>query len=227
MNWFELVFHSDHMAAQTSPESTLLALLLAFLCGQIIGWAYLWTHNSLSYSQSFTASLVVMPVLVALMMILMSGSMMIAFGLLAVFAVVRFRNVLKDTRDTTFILWGIVEGMAIGTGRRSVAVVGVIVVSIVMAYLRVSTFGSRSAHDVVLNLLFPLTDTTQLQPVLRRHSHRIQVAASRKMTDDAWSHSYRLWLRDPLRSGELQQELESIEGVSNVDIFVQDASMEV
>ena len=48
----------------------------------------------------------------------------IAFGLLAVFAVVRFRNVLKDTRDTTFILWAIVQGMGAGTYRYATTIIG-------------------------------------------------------------------------------------------------------
>ena len=180
MNWVDLVFYNDAMVMQPGPETTLLALLLAFLCGQVVGWIYLWTHNSLSYSQSFTASLVVLPVLVSLLMILMAGSMMVAFGLLAVFAVVRFRNVLKDTRDTTFVLWAIVEGMAIGTGRRSVAVVGLAVVSILIVYLRVSLFGQRTMHDVVLNLLVGENDASALTPLLKRHSHRVQLAGSRR-----------------------------------------------
>ena len=92
------------------PEGSLFLLILAFVIGQVIGWTYMYTHRVLSYSQTFTASLVVLPVLVALMMMLMSGSVIIAFGLLAVFAVVRFRNVLKDTRDTCYVLWAIVEG---------------------------------------------------------------------------------------------------------------------
>ncbi len=49
---------------------------------------------------------------------------MIAFGLLAVFGMIRFRNVLKDTRDTTFILWTVMEGMTVGTMRFSTALVG-------------------------------------------------------------------------------------------------------
>ena len=79
-----------------------------------IGWLYQVTHRTMSYSQTFVSSLVVMPPLVALMMHLMAGNMVIAFGLLAVFAIVRFRNVLKDTRDTTFILWAIIEGVSVG-----------------------------------------------------------------------------------------------------------------
>ena len=79
------------------------------------------THVGLSYSQMFVASLVVVPTLVALTMALMSGDIVIAFGLLAVFAIVRFRNVLKDTRDTTFVMWAILEGMAAGTMRDGLA----------------------------------------------------------------------------------------------------------
>jgi hypothetical protein len=69
-----------------------------------------------------------MPVLVSLMMMLMSGSVFIAFGLLAVFAVVRFRNVLKDTRDASFVLWAIVEGMAVGTRQESIALISVVII---------------------------------------------------------------------------------------------------
>ena len=94
MNWSDLLWLGDR-GAVTPIESIVLSLLLAFVIGQIIGWVYMATHTTPSYSSSFVASLVVLPVIVSLMMVLMSGSLMIAFGLLAVFAVVRFRNVLE------------------------------------------------------------------------------------------------------------------------------------
>ena len=84
--WIDLLLHSDSDATG-SPQNTVFLLMLAFVVGQVIGWTYMFTHRVLSYSQTFTASLVVLPVLVAFMMMLMAGSMFIAFGLLAVFAV--------------------------------------------------------------------------------------------------------------------------------------------
>src|SRR3954463_7889851 len=84
-----------------SSEAVLLSLLVAFCVGHVVAWVYVWTHEGLSYSRMFAASLLAMPVIVALVMLLMAGNLIIAFGLLAVFTVVRFRNVLKDTRDTT------------------------------------------------------------------------------------------------------------------------------
>jgi hypothetical protein len=184
----------------------------------------MYTHRVLSYSQTFTASLVVPPVLVALMMMLMSGSVIIAFGLLAVFAVVRFRNVLKDTRDTCYVLWAIVEGMAVGTRQESTAIIGAVLVVSISFYLRLTQFGSRQRYDVVLNLL--CAADANLSPVLKRHSRKVQLAASRKVGDDM-DMSYRLQLRDPSRSHDLQAELESTQGVQRVSLFMREDESEV
>src|SRR6056297_1310075 len=127
-----LLFQGDYGGAARGPETVAFVLLLAFLIGQFVGWIYMWTHHGLSYSRTFVASLVVIPVLVSLMLLLMAGSVVVAFGLMAVFAVVRFRNVLKDTRDTTFILWAITEGLGIGTLRYSTSLIAALGVALVL-----------------------------------------------------------------------------------------------
>ncbi len=228
--WWDLLLYSDAAPIHSTPRSTILALLLAFLIGQLIGWVYMWTHKVLSYSQSFTASLVILPVLVALMMKLMSGSMLIAFGLLAVFAVVRFRNVLKDTRDTTYVLWAIVEGMAVGTLQPSTAVVAAGIIAAIMIYLRVTQFGSRQNYDVVVNICFvgdPRSHEGIIPPILSRHALNSQLATTRTLDVDRIDMSYRVVLRDPTRARELQAELESAGGVENVSVFVREDESEV
>jgi hypothetical protein len=223
-DWLNLILNSGFDSIG-GPESTLFLLLLAFIIGQVIGWTYMYTHRVLSYSQTFTASLVVLPVLVALMMMLMSGSVIIAFGLLAVFAVVRFRNVLKDTRDTCYVLWSIVEGMAVGTRQESTAVIGAIVVVAISFYLRLTQFGSRQRYDVVLNLL--CAADANLSAVLKRHSRRVQLAGSPRKVGDDMDVSYRLQLRDPSRSDDLHAELEQTDGVKRVSLFMREDESEV
>src|SRR6476469_6210987 len=108
MNGFlDSLMGNDLATGAGGPEGALLVLLLAFCIGHIIAWVYMWTHSGMSYSQMFTSSLLVMPVLVALVMVLLSSNILFALGLLAVFSMIRFRNVLKDTRDTTFVFWAI------------------------------------------------------------------------------------------------------------------------
>jgi len=225
----ELLFYGDAGPQTDGPWTAALILLMSFCIGHIIGWVYMLTHRGLSYSQSFTASLVVVPVIVALIMTLMTGDIVIAFGLLAVFAVVRFRNVLKDTRDTTFILWAIVQGMAVGTLRFSTALIGCLCVAIVFLYLRMTSFGGRHRYDVILSLHVAGEAglLARLKETLGRHSARTEMASQRHLSDEMVDLSYRLLLRDPSRSQELLMELEATEGIAHVSLYHREDESEV
>ncbi len=225
-----LLFNADVGSAGYGPETVLFVLLLSFVIGQFVGWIYMWTHRGLSYSQTFVASLVVIPVIVSVMMLLMAGSIIVAFGLLAVFAVVRFRNVLKDTRDTTFILWAIMEGLAVGTQRFSTALTGALGVAVALLYLRLTAFGSRRRYDAVLTLQVtgdPAEGLSKLKGILRSHSSRIHLMAERQQPDARLDLSYRLLLRDPARTGELRSALERNDGFENVTLSIQEDDLEI
>ena len=227
--WMDMFQHGDFNTTSGGVWTPLLCLLLAFVLGHVIGWVYMLTHSNLSYSRMFTASLVAIPVIVALVMILMAGNIFIAFGLLAVFAVVRFRNVLKDTRDTTFILWAIVMGMAVGTQRFGTAVLGCLCVGLVYIYLRFTSFGSRHRYDVVLSLHWAgeSSAANALKPILHRHSVRAQLASQRGGGEDGLDLSYRLLLRDPSRSRELLAELQATEGIAHASLYLREDESEV
>ena len=229
MNLLEMLRFGD---PSISPpvETVVLSLLLGFVLGQIIGWVYMATHTTPSYSSSFVASLVVLPVIVALMMILMSGSLFIAFGLLAVFAVVRFRNVLKDTRDTTYVLWAIVEGMAVGTFRYSTALVGAGCVVLVLLYLWLTEFGVRHRFDAALSVSVPVDMTgvrEKLEQILHRFSDRTILTGERLSADARNILSYRLLLRDPARRGELRAQLASAGDIQELSFYLQDDESEL
>ena len=210
-------------------QTALLVLLMAFVVGHIVSWVYMWTHSGMSYSQMFTASLLVMPVLVALVMMLMASNVLIALGLLAVFAMIRFRNVLKDTRDTTFVLWAIAEGVACGTLRFGIAVTAAITLSLIFAYVRLTSFGGRHRYDVILPLEWAGAGDSlaSIRPILRRHSLRANLASQHDLDAEKVDLSYRLLLRDPSRSRELLKELEQTAGVARVSLFHRSDEAEV
>lgn len=226
----EMFLYGDMGTAPSPPQMTFLMLFLSLFIGHVIGWIYIWTHSGLSYSQVFCISIVVMPVLVAIVMSLMSGDIVIAFGLLAVFAMIRFRNVLKDTRDTLFILWSIVEGMAVGTGQVSTALISAFFISLVFLYLRYTSFGGRHRYDAILSLQLTgdlVSAVTNLKNTLDRHSITVKLASERRLSDEGVDLSYRLLLRDPSRSNELVNDLESSNDVQNVSLFHREDESEV
>jgi hypothetical protein len=205
-------------------------ILVAFTTGMFIGFVYMWTHEALSYSRTFVGALAVMPVIVSMLMASMSGSLLVAFGLLAVFGVVRFRNVLKDTRDTSFILWVIMEGLAIGTSRFSVAVLSAVGIGASFLLLRVMHFGVRNRYDAVLSLRITGDIPARmvvLKSTLKRHAMRLDLASERRSTTEGTDLSYRLLLRDTARSSELQAELARIEGLQNVSVYMHEDEAEI
>ncbi|MBN2216682.1 MAG: DUF4956 domain-containing protein [Pirellulales bacterium] len=229
-NWVTMLFDSDYGSASHGVETVFFIIVLAFVIGQFIGWVYGWTHKGLSYSQTFVASLVVIPVIVSIMMVLMSGSIIVAFGLLAVFAVVRFRNVLKDTRDTTFILWAILEGLAVGTMRYSTSLVGALGIALVFVYLRLTSFGSRHHFDAVLSLRVTgdlVGGIARLKQILKQHSIRMKLANERRLSDEGLDLSWRLLLRNPARCDELQWVLRQTDGLENISLFLREEELEI
>ena len=227
--WVVIFFNGDAAAGVYGYDTVLLTLLLAFCIGHLIGWVYMGTHGGLSYSQTFTSSLLVLPVIVSLVMLLMAGNLVVAFGLFAVFAVVRFRNVLKDTRDTSFIIWAIIEGMAVGTQRFSTAIVGALFIALVFLYVRFTSFGGRHRYDVILSLQYAggPQRLSELKPIIRRHSVRAQLASQRDSEENGLDLSYRLLLRDPARSRELVSELKDTDGVTRVALYHREDESEV
>src|SRR5215210_5225491 len=152
MNGLEWFLNGDYGIAPPNWPAMMLGLLVAFGAGQIIAWVYMLTHSGLSYSRSFVNALIVMPTLVALVMMVLSNNLITAFGMMAVFAIVRFRNILRDTLDTTYILIVLVVGMACGSMKFASALIGCGIMSLALIYLWYSSFGSRHRYDLIVNL---------------------------------------------------------------------------
>lgn len=211
------IFRGDYGVVPTDYTALAIAVLLAFVCGQAVAWGYMFTHTGLSYSRSYVNTLVLMPVLVALVMMILANNLVIAFGLMAIFAMVRFRSVLRDTLDTAYVLAVIVIGLACGTMKFTSAIIGCLATIAIMFYTWSTGFGTRQRYDVILNLHWvrPAAELNELLQLLQRHSRAVHCASQRSSENYAGMDlSYRLLLRDPSRGHELMEEIKSLKGVA-------------
>jgi len=214
---------------QPGVEQAALSLLLAFVLGQFAAWVYIRTHSGLSYSRAFVQSIVLLTLIVALAMMVIGNNIVIAFGLIGALAVIRFRNILKDTRDTAFIFWALVTGMAAGTARYTLAVAGAIVFCLVVVYLHWTSFGSRHTGDgfVRFRLLNGEARLRALHEILARYCRSAQLMSQRFHQAGTTEVAYRLTMRDPAQADRLVTELQQMDGVSNVTFVLQEEQMEV
>lgn len=210
----------DYAGASGAGGSPLVVILLAFVLGHVVAYVYMWTHAGLSYSRMFTTSLLVLPVLVSLFIMLVATNAFIALGMLAVFTMIRFRNVLKDTRDTMYVLWSLVEGLAAGTQHFSLAIMGAAAVALIFIYLSITNFGARNRYDVIVSMEWAgASSAPRLRDILHRHGARVQLALQRELEGERVDLSYRLLLRDPSRSRELLNELQATPGVERPTLY--------
>ncbi|MDG5766888.1 DUF4956 domain-containing protein [Balneolales bacterium ANBcel1] len=226
-DWF---YFGDVAPLPTDFSALLMALLLAFLCGQMLAWVYMYTHSGLSYSRTYVSSLILIPITVALVMMVLDNNLVTAFSLMAVFAIVRFRNIVRDTLDTVYILSLIVIGMACGTQKYSTALIGTLVASMVLFYLWFTSFGARQRYDLILNLHWAdsLKKLPGLQHLLERHALKIQMASQRSGHDEEGADlSYRLLLRDPDRVHDLLSDLQANASISRVTTMKAEEESEV
>src|SRR5437660_3752455 len=180
-DWMRLFFQGDYSLLPPNWPAVLLALLLAFICGHIIAWVYMFTHSGLSYSRSYVNTLILMPVIVAMVMLVLANNLVLAFGLMAIFAMVRFRSILRDTLDTSYVLAVIVIGLACGTLKLTSAVIGCLGTALLMLYFYATAFGTRHRYDLIVNIQWvrPMAELAELKQLLRRHSRSAQCASQR------------------------------------------------
>lgn len=224
------IFSGDFGMAPTNYGAFLLAVLVAFAGGHVIAWVYMITHSGLSYSRSFVKSLVVMPVVVAMVMGVLSNSLITAFGMMAVFTIVRFRNMLRDTLDTTYILLVLVLGMATGSQKFSTAIVGVLIMGLGLLYLYYTNFGTRHRYDLILNFHWgrSLAELPEMESILERHT-RTRYCANRRAAPGAPGADVSYWvlLRDANRIDDMLAELRAVTGVSSITFIPAEDESEV
>jgi len=210
-------------------ERAMLGLLLAFVLGQLAAWVYIYTHAGISYSRTFVQSIVLLTIIVALAMMVIGNNIVIAFGLIGALAVIRFRNILKDTRDTAFIFFALVVGMATGTGSYPLAVFGTLLFCLILLYLHWSYFGSRHTGDGFVRFQIEVGKVSRglLHAILNRYCRSIHLVSQRFQESNRGELAYRLTIRDPARADQLVDELQHVEGVSHVTFVLHEEQAEV
>jgi hypothetical protein len=213
-----------------TPEGVLLSLLLAFVLGQVLAWVYYFTHSGMSYSRSYVQSLILITVVVAMVMAVIGNNIITAVGLMGALAIIRFRNIIKDTRDIAFIFCSLVVGMAAGSHRYATAIVGTIVLSLIAIYLFLSGFGTHQPHNGFLrfSLRGHIGPDHPVIVILKRFCGGYTLISVQDTGFGASAeYAYQLMIRNTARNEQMISELERVEGIENISLTMQEQLLEV
>ena len=136
------------------PPEIITNLILSFILGVVISVTYKKTHKGLSYSQSFMITNIFICVIVAMVIMIIGNNLARAFALVGALSIVRFRTVIKDTKDIAFIFWSLAAGMGAGTGSYFLSIVGTIFLVLIAVVLFKTNFGSIYKSEFILQFRY-------------------------------------------------------------------------
>ena len=132
------------------PSEIIINLLISFVLGLVISFVYKKTHRGLSYSQSFVVTNIFIAVIVCMVIMIIGNNLARAFALVGALSIIRFRTVVKDTKDTAYIFWSLAVGMAAGTGSYFLALAGTVIITFIAIILYVTNYGSIYKSEFIL-----------------------------------------------------------------------------
>jgi uncharacterized membrane protein YhiD involved in acid resistance len=205
------------------PTEIVINLFLAFIFGLIISLVYKFTHKGLSYSQSFMITNVFVSVIVCMVIMIIGNNLARAFALVGALSIIRFRTVVKDTKDTAYIFWSLASGMAAGTGSYFLAIAGNVILSLIAYILFKTNYGSIVKSEFILQFRIQSGDkkiSDRYNQILSKHT-KTQTLLSSESSDDQKSIkvSLDIIMKNDLNQNILVEEISSVEGLSEVVII--------
>lgn len=219
-------------SASLTAQQVMLRLAAASLYGCCVAVIYRLSHGkheAPAAAWTLTTTLMLLAVLIALVSMVIGDSVARAFSLVGALSIVRFRTVVDDTRDTAFVIFAVIVGMAAGAGLLLAPMLGIPVVGLIAFLLSLAPGNGRPKkpaapaktpeQKLTVRLGLGRDPELLLSGVLSRHAatHR-QVSASTSKKGAALDVTYRLRLHSPSAMSSLVTELNQVEGVQEVDL---------
>jgi len=193
----------------------------SLVSGFVVAFVYRKTRRD-DGSSHLPATLVLLAILIAAVTQVIGDNVARAFSLVGALSIVRFRTVVRDTRDTAFVIFAVVVGMAVGAGRMVVAVECLVAVSLAAWLLgtRGAMLGSgRPEFDLILRAGIG-QDVEALAGDLFRGmvTAKETMAVSTAKQGTALEYTYRVRLASGRQPEELIRALNRLEGIDNVEL---------
>lgn len=151
-------FIEDLLTIEQTTEPTIgmiiLAMLTATILSLIITKVYQITFSGERYSQSFVHTIIMMSVIVSVVMNVISDNAGVAFGLFAIFSLIRFRSAVTNAKDIAYIFFGLCVGMTSGLYLFDLAIVLTLFASLLFYLLYKFKYG-KGKDTQILKITVP------------------------------------------------------------------------
>ena len=225
----------DLLAVQSGTANATLitlayTLILTFILSSVIAWTYEKTFLGLSYSRNFVQAIVLSAVVAATVMQAIGDNVGRGLGMMGALSLVRFRTSFKDPRDIMFVFASLGAGIGCGVYAWGAAAGGTVAFCLVAFLLSRTGLGTKHFFDGMLRFALPNEPKVrgQIEDIMKSSLKTFILITMREVDGGArLDVAYQIRLRATKPAAEILSELSKIEGISDVQFMMQDATTEM
>lgn len=208
---------SEFLAHIYTPSEVLINLAVAFILVMMIAFTYRATHRGLSYSQSFVLTLVLVGVVTAMVIMVIGNNLARAFALVGALSIIRFRTVVKDTKDTAYVFFALAGGMAAGTSSYFIACAGTVFLCGLAFVLDRANFGSLYKSEFILRFRANAENSGDYNALIQQFAASSNLIHIQPAGDRTSTHlTLDIVMKKDVDPAVLASQLEATDGISEV-----------
>ena len=206
------------------------SIIIALLIGFLVVWVYQYTHKSMTYDKSFLVTMLLMGPVISLIITVIGNNIALSIGLVGSLSIIRFRTVIKDSRDLIFLLWAIGVGLGAGTE----AWIPTLMASFIIGFIcliadKINYYQKPGKNHYVLVLVGSDRKIEKDAEELINEEGFVSTLRSMDMSNEGWQIVFEI---RPIKEIEfdkqkIMKKLESIKNIEKVSLISPNLSLPV
>lgn len=189
--------------------------------GLVVAGLYRASVSRRDGAPGLTGTLIMLTMLITMVTISVQDTPAAAFALFGTLAIVRFRTRVRDIRDTAFVIFAVVVGLAVGALNAPIAFAGTVAIGLITFVI--TRIESNETSTALAHLTIRTTgleyDKAALTATLSKFASKLKLTDARtNRSGDAMRLAYDIRPKDPNDIANLVQALTALPEVANARV---------
>lgn len=206
------------------PQEFIICVAVALAIGAVISVIYMFRNN---YSKSFALTIAILPAIVAVVIMVVSGDIGAGIAVAGAFSLVRFRSAPGSAKEIVIIFLAMATGLLIGMGFIAYAAIFAAIIGLVILVCNTMKFTERKSEQAekVLRITIPedLDYTSDIDSVIDEYSSSMELVSVKTVNmGSMFKLTYNVTLKDLSKQKELIDKIRVRNGNLEVALMRRD-----
>lgn len=206
------------------PQEFIICVAAALAIGAVISVIYMFRNN---YSKSFALTIAILPAIVAVVIMVVSGDIGAGIAVAGAFSLVRFRSAPGSAKEIVIIFLAMATGLLIGMGFIAYAAIFAAIIGLVILVCNTMKFTERKTEQAekVLRITIPedLDYTSDIDSVIDEYTSSMELVSVKTVNmGSMFKLTYNVTLKDLSKQKELIDKIRVRNGNLEVALMRRD-----